>query len=144
MPRIRSISEIAGKWKEVTPRREGFYRAGVERPLRDWEERAKAQAGAWREGVEAAITEERFSKGVGFAGQEKWRRNTLIKGVQQGRWREGVAAFAEEYEKGFAPYRDVIEATELPERFAKGDERNIERVRVIAAALHAKKLEKFR
>jgi hypothetical protein len=46
---------------------------------------------------------------------------------------------SDDYEKGFAPYRDVIEQTALPPRFPKRDPRNIQRVSAIATALAKKK-----
>ena len=54
-----------------------------------------------------------------------------------------MRTFADEYAKGFAPYHDVIEKTELPPRYAKGDERNYERVKAIGQALHKAKLAKY-
>ena len=47
-----------------------------------------------------------------------------------------------DFEKGFAPYADVIRATALPPRFPKGDPRNYTRVQVIGTALRAKKVGK--
>lgn len=143
MAKIRSLSEIAAKWKDVTPRREAYYKAGVERPKKDWAEETKAAAKGWEEGVTSAVTEKRFEKGVAKAGLEKWRKRTLVKGAEQGRWSAGVRAFADEYAKGFGPFRDVIEKVELPARYSKGDDRNYERVKAIGRALHAAKLAKY-
>ena len=39
------------------------------------------------------------------------------------------------YATKMAPVLKIIETTTLPPRFAKGDPRNIERVKVLAAAL---------
>jgi hypothetical protein len=144
MPKIRGISVIVGKWADVTPRRADYYRAGVESPKEIWEEKAAAAGAAWATGVSTAAGEGRFAKGVTAAGQAKWREKTLLKGVTQRRWAEGVAIAKGDYEKGFAPYRDVIERTDLPPRGAKGDPGNIDRVRVMAAALHEAKLAKYR
>lgn len=139
MAKIRSISEIASKWKDVTPRREAYYRAGVERPKEIWEDKTKAAADAWKDGVDTAGVGG-FSGGVAKAGQAKWAANTKIKGVDQGRWKNGVTAFADEYSKGFAPYRDVIDATDPGPRYRKGDDRNYARVEAIGKALHSKKV----
>ena len=144
MPKIRSITSIAGKWADVTPRRAAYYKAGVESPKEIWEEKAAAAEGAWSAGVSAAAGEARFSKGVSAAGQAKWKEKTILKGVAQGRWSAGVGVAKPDYEKGFAPFRDVIERTTLPPRGAKGDPANIDRVRDMAAALHEAKLAKYR
>ena len=44
-----------------------------------------------------------------------------------------------DYEKGFQPYRDAIEKTTLPARFARRDPRNLERVRAQVNAVIAEK-----
>ena len=55
-------------------------------------------------------------------------------------WEGGVTDGASKYARKFAPFRDVIEATTLPPRGAVGDPGNIERVRMMAAALHDAKI----
>ncbi|MBT9175224.1 MAG: hypothetical protein DDT22_00898 [candidate division WS2 bacterium] len=144
MPKIRSLTAISAKWADVTPRRDSYYRAGVESPKENWEEQAKAAGEAWGTGVSAAVADKRFEKGVAAAGQAKWREKTLLKGVTQGRWREGVAIARADYERGFSEYRNVIEGTVLTPRKAKGDPGNIDRVREIADALHNAKLAKYK
>ncbi len=138
MPAIKSAKEISDKWARVTPARSPDYEAGVKSPKKDWGTETAAAESRYGEGVTAAIAEGRFGKGVVKAGTAKWKRKAVEVGV--GRWGPGVRAAAPDYQAGFAPYRDVIEATTLPERFPKGDPRNIDRVAAIAAALHAAKV----
>jgi len=137
MPAIRNASEIAEKWARVTPGRAPDYEAGVKSPKKDWESETLKAADAYREGVQAAISEGRFEKGVRKAGTSKWQDRAIRLGVT--RWGPGVAAAKDAYAKGFAPYRDIIERIELPPRRPKGDPGNIDRVRVIAMALHEAK-----
>ena len=139
MVKIKSLEEIKKKWSEVTPGRAPYYEAGVRAPREDWASRTAAAQDAWQQGVQEAITQGRFAKGVKRAGTEKWQRKALAVGVR--RWPEGVRAAADDYAAGFAPYREVLERLTLPERRAKGDPANIDRVRKIAEALHKKKLE---
>jgi len=138
MAAIRSIEEIKEKWEQVTPARAPQYEIGIRKPLRDWATNAAKQAGAWADGVQAAITDNRFEKGVKKAGTPKWQEKALEVGVR--RWPEGVRVAGDDYKVGFAPFRDEIEKTVLPPKYAKGDPRNLERVRVIMEALHKKKL----
>ncbi|RLE52464.1 MAG: hypothetical protein DRJ26_04735, partial [Candidatus Methanomethylicota archaeon] len=112
---------------------------GVKNPKKDWETQTIAAADAYKEGVQAAISEGRFEKGVRKAGTEKWKKKATTLGVT--RWGPGVAAAREAYERGFAPYRDIIERLDLPPRRPKGDPGNIDRVRVIAMALHEAKVK---
>jgi len=138
MPAIKSASEIARKWADVTPRRDADYKAGVASPKADWAQETAAAETRYDEGVTAAIGRKAFSKGVRDAGSAKWQRGALEKGVN--RWGPGVRAAQPDFEKGFQPYRDVIEGTSLPPRRRTGDPANIERVAVLAGALHARKV----
>ena len=133
MPSIRDISKIAKKWAEVTPQRAGEYEAGVKDPIRDWAKNTVAANDAYKAGITAAAQKDLFKKGVEKVGTEKWKRKAAELGPR--RFGEGVSLALPDFEKGFAPYRDVIEKTVLPPRFAKGDPRNIDRVRAMAAAL---------
>lgn len=134
MPPIKSAKDIAEKWARVTPQRAPDYEAGVRNPKVDWAKATVASAPAYKEGIQKSIAEGRFEKGVTAAGTEKWQRRASE--VGPGRYSQGVQAAAPDYEKGFSKFRDVIERTTLPARFAKGDPRNIERVRAMAKALH--------
>jgi len=135
MPAIAPINEIAAKWARVTPGRAEDYRRGVENPRKNWEQETAAAADRWNAGVDLARAENRFVNGVHRAGFAKWQQGAVTKGVA--RWPEGVRGAQDAYQRGFAPYRDVIERTDLPPRGPKGDPANIERVRVLAQALHA-------
>lgn len=138
MPKIRSASEVSAKWARVTPERAEDYKIGVQNPKKDWaEETAKAETN-YENGVKAAITKKRFGKGVRKAGTAKWQKNAIEKGTE--RFGPGVAQAQESYEKGFAPYRDVIEGLTLPPKYPKGDPRNLARVAAVAKALHDKKM----
>lgn len=138
MPAIRSISDIASKWTRVTPARSEDYREGVESPKKDWETETKAAEGRYKEGVTKAANEGRFGRGVSEAGTSKWKDRAIKVGVD--RWGPGVSLAGPEYEKGFGPFRDVIERTSLPPRGPKGDPRNYERVKAIGDALHKAKI----
>lgn len=138
MADIRPVSSIAEKWSRVTPQRADDYAEGVKNPKKDWAAATKAAQKAWAEGVQQAVRDRRFGKGVSAAGTNKWQEKTIAKGVD--RWGPGVQVSRGDYEAGFAPYAETIAATQLPPRFPKGDPRNIERVRVIAQALRAKKV----
>ena len=134
MAKIKPISQIADKWAEVTPGRSSDYEAGVKDASVDWAGATAAAEGSWGDGVSAAVAAGSFSRGVNKAGTAKWRRKAVDTGVA--RWGPGVRAAKPDYQAGFGPYREVIAGVTLPPRFAKGDPRNLERVAVIANALH--------
>jgi len=138
MPATKSASAVSAKWGRVTPQRSQDYQEGVENPQKDWEKNTKAAESNYASGVQSAIADKRFGKGVSKAGTSKWKEKTISKGVQ--RWGPGVQVAQGDYEKGMAPVLDVIGRTSLPPRFPSGDPRNIQRVQKLATALHNMKL----
>ena len=138
MPEIRSVGEIREKWLRVTQQRAPDYLEGVRSPKKDWEAGARAAEPAYEAGVTAAIARKAFGKGVSEAGTGKWKKKAEELGGP--RFGPGVAAAGPEYEKGMGPVVDTIRATTLPPRGPRGDPGNIERVRIMADALHRMKI----
>jgi len=135
MPKVRGG---AAKWKQRSSAAQADYSAGIANPRRDWAEATAAAEESYMQGVQAAISSGRFGKGVRRSGSAKWAAQSKTLGAQ--RFAQGVQASGDNYQRGFDPYRQVIENINLPERGPKGDPRNIERVRLIDDALHAAKL----
>jgi len=140
MAEIKSAAKIREKWTRVTPLRSEDYRLGIADPKRDWEKAALAAKETWKAAITEAAAKDMFGKGVIAAGTAKWKEKATR--VGPGRFSEGVMVAGPDFEKGFAPYAEEIAKTVLPVRFPRGDPRNVERVRVIAAALRAKKVGK--
>jgi len=141
MPPIKSLDATSRKWSRVAQASTPAYEEGVRSPKADWAENTANAAGNYSAGVSAAVADGRFEKGVRAAGSTKWQRNAIAKGPQ--RYAQGVRLAEDAYKRGFAPYREVIANTTLPDRRPTGDPGNIERVAVLAQALHAKKLEQL-
>jgi len=135
---IKSASEIAAKWARVTPQRTADYQQGVENPGKDWKSETKGAEARYEAGVTAAITKKRFGKGVDAAGTSKWQSKAIEKGTV--RWGPGVQVAQGDMAAGFEPFRNVISGLTLPQKYPKGDPRNIQRVAAIAKALHDKKV----
>jgi len=123
---IKSQARITEKWTRVTPLRTEDYKIGVQNPRRDWEKSAVAAKETHKTAMAAAAAADSFGKGCTKAGTAKWQGKALAKGP--GRFAEGVMIGGPDYEKGFAPARDVLEKTPLPPRFPRRDPRNIQRV----------------
>ena len=138
MPLVKSIAEIQDKWTRVVPTRSADYKAGIEKPKADWAEKTGGASANWESGVQGAIASKSFSKGVSAAGTGKWKEKALAKGTI--RWAPGVQVAGPDFAKGFGPYRDIIERTDVGPRFAKGDPRNFDRVIKMGTALHAAKV----
>jgi len=138
MAEIKSLAAIRDKWTRVTPGRTEDYKLGIKNPRRDWETETTAAEGNWKAGVDAAQAKGLFVKGVAKAGSKKWQDKALKKGP--GRFAEGVYIAGDDYEKGFAPFREAIARVDLGPRFPRRDPRNLERVRRVVDALIEEKV----
>ena len=136
--KVKSPSQSAAKWNERASQATGDYADGVQNPKVDWKDATVAAQSSYELGVQKAITEKRFAKGVNKAGSEKQIEKSLQKGVQ--RFSAGVAIAQNDYQEGVAPFLAIIERTTLPPRGPKGDPKNIDRVAKLATALHQGKL----
>jgi len=138
MANIKSLDRINAKWQRVTAAAGAEYEEGVRNPSADWKNETVSANAAYKAGLQKSMAADTFKKGVENAGTAKWQANAIAKGPA--RFAQGVTLAIDEYSAGFAPYRQVIAGLTLPPRGAKGDPSNINRVSVVAAALHAKKL----
>jgi hypothetical protein len=134
MPAVKSPAASANKWAERAGVAANDYKAGVQSPRRDWATATAEAADAQAAGVQQAISEGRFQKGVTDAGTGKWQQKAIAVGAV--RFGPGVAAAKADYEAGFTPYAQVIQSVTLPPRGPKGDPRNYERTQMIGEALH--------
>ena len=137
MAAVKSGAAVAEKWARVTPQRAEDYKLGVQNPRTPWAAAAGAANERYKTGITESIARGGYAKGVAAAGDQKWQSKSLAKGPS--RFAEGVAISAPEYQQAMQPFLDTIASTQLPARFAKGDPRNIERVRVLAMALRKRK-----
>ena len=138
MPAIKSLTRIGNRWVDVASNSAGEYEEGVRNPRKSWAKETAAAEDNYNKGVQAAIQRKAFGKGVVKAGDQKWAEGAVNKGVL--RWPEGIRIAKPAYEAGFAPYHSVIANTVLPPRGPKGDPKNINRVAVMAKALHDEKI----
>lgn len=139
MPPVKSVARASEKWERQSAAATPEYLTGVADPKTDWATATAAAEKNYVAGVQAAAARGAFGKGVKRAGTSKWQENAINKGGI--RWAAGIAISKPAYEEGFAPYRAVIEATNLPPRGPVGDPANIARVAAMAKALHDKKLQ---
>ncbi len=138
MVKVKSLDSITKKWAKETPARAPYYEAGIKAPEVDWATAARAGQGAYeaamRDSAVLALREKKISE----VGSEKWQRKAIKVGPS--RYREGVPAAEEDYTKGFTPYHGVLSTVVLPEKGARGDPKNYDRVKAIGDALHRKRM----
>lgn len=138
MANIKPLDRINAKWQRVTSAAGAEYEDGVRNPSADWKANTLAATAAYKTGVQTSIAKDSFAKGVTAVGTAKWQANAIAKGPT--RFAQGVSLAIDSYSAGFAPYRQVIQGLTLPARGPKGDPSNINRVAIVAKALHDKKL----
>ena len=134
----KDINAIASKWSTRAQAAGPDYTAGVKGTQKDWAALTAASSDSWGAGVSQAVSDGRFAKGVAAAGTPKWQNAAATKGAQ--RYPQGVAGAQPSFVSGFSPYLTVIQNTTLPPRSPRGSPNNIQRVSVITAALHNKKV----
>jgi hypothetical protein len=137
MAEIKDVARIAAKWARVAPQRTTDYTDGINAPRRDWAAATAAAQDTHTASMQKAAQSKSFSRGVRAAGTPKWQTRALAKGPN--RFAEGVAIAEPDYRQAFTPFAEAIARTTLPPRYPKGDPRNLERVKVIATALNARK-----
>src|SRR5215208_3682364 len=125
MPKVRG--NPGNKWTRRAAVATEDYKSGINAPREQWQTATLAAADVHKTATQAALNRGAFSAGVRMAGNEKWQRKAA--GIGADRYAQGVAAAESDYEKGVAPYLDVIENTKLPPRGAKGDPSNLQRVK---------------
>lgn len=135
---LKPIEAIADKWSKRAGAASPDYATGVAQPAKDWGRESIAGANAWQQGVNEAVAGGRFARGVAKAGTAKWQAKSTTLGAQ--RYSSGVSASKGDYSAGFAPFAQVITSVALPEKGARGASGNLERVRAVADALHAKRI----
>lgn len=135
---IKSPDVVAKKYAARGAAAGADYAAGVQNPRQDWQAATDAASNTWAAGVQQAVTNGAFVKGVNKAGTQKWQRKAA--GVGATRYGPGVQAAQGDYQNGVTPYLQVLAGLTLPPRNPKGDPGNIARVAAIAAALRQKKL----
>jgi hypothetical protein len=140
MVRIASSGDIANKWSRKSGNSQQDYESGVSQTS-DSEQREAALDGAgnWEEGIQDAIANDSFRKGIN-ASPKSWQRRSLQLGGS--RYSTGVRESQDEYQAGFAPYRDEIESMSLSARGARGAPQNYDRVREVGDRLHQLRMER--
>lgn len=134
MPQVRTDPS---KWARNAAGAGQDYKQGVSNPRTPWAAAATASESAYEAGVQASIARKSYSKGVGAAGDAKWKQGVDEKGQQ--RYMSGVATGSAQtrYQAGFSPYAAAIQGVTLAPRGPKGQ--NYGRVQQIGDALVAAK-----
>ncbi len=129
------VNNDGSKWASRSAGAAGEYEKGTSNPRRPWAASTAAAADAQAQGVQNAIAEKRFEKGVNRAGDGAWSAGVRDKG--RTRFQTGVSVAGSKYQNGFAPFAAVLSGLNLNARGPKGT--NYGRVQQVGEALQAAK-----
>jgi len=114
------------------------YEAGIKAPKISWEAAAVAAKGTFRTAITAPEIPDLFEKGIKRAGDAKWSKMAIDKGIA--RFAPGVELSVPYYEERMTDILAVIEKTDVPVRGPRGADINWERSKKIGKALAAWRL----
>jgi hypothetical protein len=132
---IKPLSTIVAKYVARASSAGAAYTDGVNNPRQDYAASTVASAPSWAAGVQLAITDGRFVKGVQTKGAAKWQTRSNTVGAQ--RYPGGINAGQGAYSAGIQPFLQALSSLNLPPRAPKGDPANLQRVAVVAQALRS-------
>jgi hypothetical protein len=136
--KVKSAADVAKKWGEVTPGRQGYYQAGAAAAGSDWEAGALAAKANFKSAVSAANIDAMFVGGVKRAGAAKYTRKVNEVGVA--RFSQGVQAAVGDMSAAVEPFLQTIAGMTLPARQPRGSAANLQRVALIATELNKKRM----
>lgn len=79
----KTPDQISEKYQRGVAGAGADYAAGVQNPARPWASATAAGQKRWAAGIQKAIAEGKFARGVQAAGDAKWQQNALNKGAQR-------------------------------------------------------------
>lgn len=138
--RIKDTGTLAKKFVQRAQAAGGDYTEGVKAAGGDWETNTKNSEDNYAAGVQQAIGDKRFGKGVAAAGAGKYTARASTLGAQ--RYPGGVAISEGDWAKGVQPHLQAMASMQLPPRRPKGDPQNQARAQAVAALNRQIKLGK--
>lgn len=131
---VKDISTIAAKFVARAGVASGDYKNGVMNTQKDQAALAIAAKDSWAAGVQAAVQNGSFVRGLTKSGTAKWKANASNIGAS--RYAPGVANAQASYASGFQPYLAVLTSLNLSPRYPRGDPRNNQRTIDVNTALN--------
>lgn len=140
MPATKSIADTVSKWQARSGVATNDYAQGVSAGNVDWAGPAAAASDTWSTAVQEAIGRNAFANGVQRVGNQRWQQRARDVGAQ--RFAPGVAASVDRFRESMTPVLATIQSVQLPPRGPRGSAGNLQRVQVIADALHQARLQR--
>jgi hypothetical protein len=135
---VKDVTASAQKYAQRGAAAANDYKTGVMNAGQHWHDATKASADNYGQGVQAAIADGRFAKGVDRAGAARYSDRASTKGAAA--FPAGVQAGQGRWAQNVQPYLQVLSSASLPPRGPKGDPRNQLRSQMVADLLRKKKI----
>lgn len=136
--RIKPASASQTKYTQNTGSAVQAYKDGIANPRRDWGAATAASESTWEQGVQQAISNGSFQKGITQDASSKQKNNATTLGAQ--RYPTGTANAAPTWAKNTQPVLDAMASVPDMPRGPKMSQQNFDRQRAFAtAAASAKK-----
>lgn len=133
----KSASASAAKYVERAGAASGDYVSGAQQTSKDQSANAIAGKANWSAGVQAAITGDRYAKGLQTSGKAGWLAGITSKGAN--RFAEGVSGGSSKYATNSGKYDSARSAADALPRGPKGSEANFARAKAVGQALRKAK-----
>lgn len=131
---VPSATNAAEKFARRGQAAQQDYEAGVEGASdSDWQQGSESGAQNWASGVQDAIANDAFARGVRNP-SASWKERTLELGT--GRFGQGIQASQGKYATAIQPFFDALEALSLPPRGPRGSGENFNRSQTVGQRLH--------
>lgn len=121
----KSLADTVKKWKTNAGAASSFYQEGVLKPKRPWQESTIAAEENYEAGVQAAISDKRFGKGVRGSSNAEWQKMASVKGTRN--YPGGVRDGESKYTKEMGPVLSYMQGITLPPPGMRGSRQNIDR-----------------
>lgn len=131
--RIKDTGALAQKFATRASAAAGDYKDGVAQAGGDWETNAKNSESNYEQGVQEAIGDKRFGKGISDAGGAKYVKRATELGAT--RYGPGVNAGKDEWAKQTQPYLDKLKSLTLPPKGPRRSPQNQARANMVALEL---------
>jgi hypothetical protein len=132
--KVKDISASGAKFAKNAGSAGGSYIDGVRSPKRPWQESTLEAEGNFEDGINAAIADKRFAKGVASVSNASWADKAAKKGGRN--YPAAVKEAGPDWIKGFDPYQRELSALTLTPRGPRGSPGNYDRVKQIGDALN--------
>lgn len=126
MPRNISPQEAAKRLSSAGFNFADRYQQGVSNKGADWQRGAAAASGNYNAGIQKALADNAFSKGVQRASASRYDDGVRTKGVNN--WPTGMQLAENRYVEGVQPFTNLWNSALPTQRGPKGSPQNLKRM----------------